>query len=113
MNFKPGAHRDDTDISLCMDKNKYPLDNNSNTASMIYKAEVEDFRGQNKAWIGCTEGKKKWYNHSSSFRLESHRCCTKPVSYVWKFINRCNKNPGIRWSVLRRFKSCSSKGSFL
>lgn len=52
----------------------------------------------------CTKDtfKKRWYNYRSSFKLESHRCCTTLTSHVCEFQKRCNRSPGIRWSVLRR-----------
>lgn len=32
--------------------------------------------------------------------------CRKPVNQFWDFKNRCNKNPKIKWDLLRRVKPC-------
>lgn len=63
----------------CRGKITCPLNGVCCTEDMIYKAKVEDESGPNRVYIGCTEGtfKKQWYNHRSSFRLQSHMYCTK------------------------------------
>lgn len=114
-NFKTDAHGNDTNISLsnCKDKSKSPLDGDCNTVSVIYKAEVEDFRRQTKVYVACTDStfKKRWYNHRFPFKLGSHRHCTKQTSHVWEFKERCNRSFGIRWGILRRVKFCNFNGS--
>lgn len=63
----------------CKNKNNCPSGNECHVEGVVYSAEVSNGSGLKKTYIGCTKGpfKKRFYNHTTPFKLESHRHDTK------------------------------------
>lgn len=67
---------------------------------------MKDENCQSKIYAGCNW---RWYNHKSSFRIKSHRNCTRFASRMWELKERNNyKSPNIRWIILKRAKPYSN-----
>lgn len=68
----------------CWNKHNCPLDGDCTTEGVVYKAEVVNEKGQNNVYFGCAKGsfKKWWYNHRSSFKIESYKHCRKVTCHV-------------------------------
>lgn len=80
-NFKDTVQQSmvDSEKCNCKDKNKCPLDGVCKTEKEWFTNEVKDGNGRRKdMW------KKRWYNHKSSVRIESHRNCTRLASHLWE-----------------------------
>lgn len=110
-NFKANVQQDivNSEKCNCRDKSNYLLDGVCKTEGVIYKAEIKDVNSQSNVHAGCTEGnfRKRWDNHKSSFKIESHRNCTRLASHVWELTEKNNKSLNISWGILRKARPYS------
>ena len=72
------------------------------TPCIVYKAEVQN---EEKAfYIGETDGefKKRYNNHTHSFRAEHKQNATRLSQYIWD--KKLNPKPDIKWTILKKCK---------
>ena len=96
----------------CREKANCPLQGNCLTKSLVYQAEVTvDDGSSNMKYIGMTADtfKKRYGNHSKSFRNQRYASETVLSRHVWEFKQQ-NKPFSIKWSILKRAKACESGG---
>ena len=90
----------------CRDKNKCPLQGKCQTKSAIYQAEVSTEAGTLYTYIGLTENefKKRWYNHSQSFKNETYETSTELSKLIWQ-LKREKTKYTITWKILTKCQS--------
>ena len=82
-------------------KTACPLDGKCRTSAVIYKATVKTTDpAKTKSYVGCaeTDFKTRFYNHKSSFNIETHRSKTTLSQYVWK-LREENEDFQLKWSL--------------
>ena len=86
----------------CRSKDKCPLDGKCLTDALIYKATLST-SSEEYSYVGMSEGtfKKRFNNHTASFRLERYRTATKLSEKVWSLKDR-GLDYNIRWSIVKR-----------
>ena len=79
------------------------LDGKCRTRNVIYKCVVSSLNQPNKAYIGISESewKKRYHNHTKSFRNKRYEKDTALSTYIWTLKNN-NITPTLTWSILRR-----------
>ena len=87
----------------CRNKLECPLDGKCRARSVIYKCVVSATNKPDKVYIGLTEDewKKRYYNHTKSFRNKKYEKSTALSSYVWEIKNKTNETPTLKWSILK------------
>lgn len=65
---------------------------------------------QIKTYIGCKEGpfKQRWGNHTLTFKLPNLRYYTKRASHIWNLKEENNRDPVVRWTILKNVKTCNN-----
>ena len=104
------AEREVTDRPCnCRNKALCPLQGKCQVKNVIYKATVTSSKGV-KHYIGSTGGefKKRFYNHTSSFKHPQKKFSTELSKYIWKLKEK-NIDYKIEWKILRKIKQRNEK----
>ena len=84
----------------CQDKKACPMNGNCEQKSIVYQADVSNSKGQTMTYYGLTGDtfKKRYYNHTSSFRHEKYKGSTTLSKYIWKLKSE-GTPASIKWSI--------------
>ena len=88
----------------CRQKNDCPMQNKCLTQNIVYEATVtNNVDTVEKIYFGLCETsfKKRYSNHTKSFRLKKYSKETELSKYVWE-LKRENKTAIIKWRILRK-----------
>ena len=87
----------------CRNKNECPMDGKCQITNAIYKCNVVSPSHPEKVYIGLAEGewKKRYYNHTKSFKHKRYSHETTLSSYVWYIKETSKETPTLKWSVLK------------
>ena len=88
----------------CRQKNDCPIQNKCLTPNIVYEATVtNNVDTVEKIYFGLCEisFKKRYSNHTKSFRLKRYNKETELSKYVWE-LKRENKTAIIKWRILRK-----------
>ena len=86
----------------CRNSNKCPLNKNCLVKGVVFKAEVEDEKGEIKDYIGMTSStfKTRWANHKTSFQDEKYAKSTELSKHIWR-LKKLKRKFKIKWSILK------------
>ena len=94
----------------CRKKDLCPLNGECQSNNIIYNAEVENMRrNEKKVYIGLTEHafKQRYSNHMQSIRHEKYGNSTELSKYVWQ-LKKEGEEFKITWSINRRAQAYSN-----
>ena len=91
---------DETSLCNCRNKLTCPLDGKCLSKSVVYKCVVTTSNDR-KVYLGLTEDvwKKRYYNHTKSFRHEKYKNNTVLCNYSWEFKKVTGEIPVLTWSI--------------
>ena len=94
--------KDDRECN-CHKKNLCPLEGKCRSNNVIYQCTASTTNEPDKVYIGLTEGewKKRYYNHTQSFRTKRYANSTTLSSYVWDLKAKKMEEPNLKWSILK------------
>ena len=89
----------------CRQKNSCPMNNNCQTNSIIYQAEVST-KTSNKTYVGLcdTEFKLRYNNHRCSFNHEKYRDTTQLSKHIWNLKDQ-KAEFQIKWKQVKQARS--------
>ena len=91
----------------CQIKTDCPLEGKCKLENVVYQctASVKDL--PDKIYIGVVEGdfKKRFYNHTKSFKSRKYSKETALSNYVWTIKDQHNITPSLKWSILKSTSS--------
>ena len=58
----------------------------------------------NIIYLGTAEGdfKKRYYNHTKSFRNKRYTNDTSLSKYIWEIKEKYQENPSLKWSIVKK-----------
>ena len=80
-----------------------PVEGKCQTSSVVYKAEVEIPNTVTKSYIGLTK-------NEFIKRYQQHQAATALSRYVWEMKEKIGVQPKIKWKIVTRAYSFSSRG---
>ena len=88
----------------CQKKQSCPTPGKCRSQKVVYQATVKH-NNKEATYIGntATEFKRRYRNHTKSFRLEQYKTETCLSQYVWE--NELSPNPNIEWKFVRKCKT--------
>ena len=91
------------DTCNCSSRTPCPLSGRCQAACLVYKATVTAPSRPTMVYYRSTEPpfKKRWYNHTQSFRHENYSTATELSKYVWD-LKRAGLEATIRWEIAQR-----------
>ena len=86
----------------CRDDEMCPMDGNCKAESIVYEATVKS-KDEEKKYIGicATDFKRRFNNHTASFRHEKKKKSTELSKYVWELKEK-KADFKITWKILAR-----------
>ena len=86
-----------------LNKNECPLRNKCNLDNIIYQANISANNNDNKdkAYIGMTSLKFRYYNHLQSFRNPTLKNQTVLFMYYWD-LKELGLSPIMNWKIIKR-----------
>ena len=104
-----------TNSCNCRTKSTCPL--NGQCQDIIDKCTVSTSVNSDKVYSGIAEGdfKKRFYNHTKSFRNKRYTNDTSLSKYMWEIKEKHQENPSLKWSIAKSVPAYSNikKNCFL
>ena len=93
----------------CRKKDECPLNGQCLAQNIVYKCIASTSMNRDKTYLGTTEGdfKKRYNNHTNSFRHKLYSKETTLSKYIWEIKKEYNKMPTLKWSVVKSVPSYS------
>ena len=93
----------------CRNKSACPMDGKCRSKSVIYKC-VAVVPNERKVYLGLTEDewKKRYYNHTQSFRNEKYQKSTTLSNYLWELKSESGEIPELIWSIEKSIPAYSN-----
>ena len=100
---------DETSLCNCRNKLTCPLDGKCLSKSVVYKCVVTTSNDR-KVYLGLTEDvwKKRYYNHTKSFRHEKYKNSTVLSNYIWELKKVPGEIPVLTWSIEKSIPAYSN-----
>ena len=94
----------------CRTKSTCPVNGHCQSQDIIYKCTVSTPVNPDKVYLGTTEGdfKKRYYNHTKSFRNKRYTSDTSLSKYIWQINGKHQEIPSLKWSIVRRVPAYSN-----
>ena len=89
-----------------------PVEGKCQTSSVVYKAEVEIPNTVTKSYIGLTKNEfiKRYQQHQGALKNINSPHATALSRYVWEMKEKIGVQPKIKWKIVTRAYSFSSRG---
>ena len=77
---------------------------------ITYKCTVSTQVNPDKVYLGIAEGdfKKRYYNHTKSFRNKRYTNDTSLSKYIWEIKKKHKENPSLKWSIVKNVPAYSN-----
>ena len=85
-------------IYICRKKDKCPLNGQCLVQDIVYKCVASTSMNPDKTYLGTAEGdfKKRYNNHTKSFRHKRYSKETILSKYIWKIKKKYNEMPTLK-----------------
>ena len=87
----------------CRSKGACPLEGNCQVNDVIYKCVASTSMNPDKTYFRTAEGefKKRYYNHTKSFKHKKNANDTGLAKYLWDIKERYHETPILKWSIVK------------
>ena len=94
----------------CRKKDECPLNGQCLAQNIVYKCIASTSMNRDKTYLGTTEGdfKKRYNNHTNSFRHKRYSKDTALSKYIWETKKEYNEMPTLKWSIVKYVPSYSN-----
>ena len=84
-----------------------PVNGRCQESDIIYNADIKVEGEEDKLYIGATatDFKKRYGNHKSSFKNETHKYSTMLSTYVWNIKENTHKQPQVKFNIKKNILS--------
>ena len=95
----------------CRNKDACPLKEQCLAQDIVCKCIASISINLDKTYLGTAEGdfKKRYNNHTKSFRQKRYRKETTLFKYIWEIQKEYNKMPTLKWSIVKSVPSHSNQ----
>ena len=94
----------------CRKKDECPLNEQCLAQDIVYKCIASTSMNPDKTYLGTAECdfKKRYNNHTNSFRHKRYSKDTTLSKYIWKIKKEYNEMPTLKWSIVKSVPSYSN-----